>query len=130
MDKKKYYIILFVLFLIESLLDYFFDIPLEYHLSYLVPLVFSLYLTHPNIEEYKKSPRRFYSFSRALFGFHNFLSKKFEGHKYRDVIVTFVPSFTFFCVLLLLQMNFLLILAYLLGVVVFIGFERLYNKIR
>ncbi len=129
MDKKKYYISLFILFIIQGLVDYFFDIPLEYHLSYLVPLVFSLYLTHPNIEEYKKNPRRFYSFSRALFAYHDLLSKKFENHKHRDVIVTFVPSLTFFCLLLLLQLNFFLVFAYLLGLAVFIGFEKLFNKI-
>lgn len=128
-NMKIYYGTILGVLIIEAAVDFLVSIPFEYHLSFLIPFVFSIYLKHPNIEEYKKKQRYGMSFSKLLFNGEVYFNEKLPPSKFKDRLVLYLPSFIFFMAFCLIQLNFLLTAGFVLGMVVFEASDRLINKL-
>lgn len=115
---KIYYATIISVLILEGLVDFLFNFPIEFHLAFLIPFIFSIYLIHPDIEAYKAKPRNGFSFSRLLFTFENYLIEKIPESNFKKYLVMYIPSFIFFLIFCLMQLNFVIVPVYLIGVVI------------
>lgn len=126
---RIYYFTIISVLILEGLVDFLFNIPIEYHLSFLIPFIFSMYLSHPTIEEYKQKQRFGFSFSRLLFNSQVYLNEKIPDSKYKQRIIMYSPSFVFFCGFSLMQFNLLILAGFALGVLMVELVLGLFNRV-